>query len=209
MKKLLRYGLLVVVIGLLGYKSVYVKKLSEVKNTANAKFNAAEFAKKLWAEKMPAKMDSAVVLPDLISAIQQDKASALKNHSNALAIGNYRYALIKATGKITTINADEMQIEIPVADSVIKATIVTEYIYGNAIRDASGLVELKDFSNTTDLNSVSEELNKIVRTSVLPDFKTNAKAGDTVNLTAAVQINQEHIKWQGIELLPVRIQLVK
>jgi predicted lipoprotein len=208
MKRAIKYILIVAVVALVGYKSVYFKKLSEVKNKSNAKFDAADFSKKLWSEKMPAKIDSAVDLATFMNAIATDKEAAFKKYSNALGIGNYRYALIKTQGTVTSVNEDEVLVQLPVADSVIDAVLATEYIYGNAIRDASGLVDVKDFSNTSDLNSISEELNKAVRTTVLPPFKASVKKGDKVNIIAAVEINKEHIKWTGLELLPVRLQIV-
>jgi predicted lipoprotein len=209
MNKAVKYILVVAVIALLGYKSVYFKKLSEVKNSANPKFDAAAFSQKLWNEKMPAKIDSAVDLVVFINAVTADKEAAFQKYSNALGIGNYRYAFIKTQGTVTSVNEDEVPVQLQVTDSLINAVLATEYIYGNAIRDASALVDVKDYSNTSDLNSISEELNKIVRKTVLPSFKKTVKKGDKVNITAAVELNKEHIKWTGLELLPVRLQLVQ
>lgn len=209
MNKIVKYCLVVALVGLLGYKSVYFKKLSEIKNTSNPKFDAPVFSSKLWSEKMPAKIDSAVDLAIFINAVTTDKEVAFKRYSNALGIGNYRYALIKAQGTVVSVNEDDVQVQLPVADSTINAVLATEYIYGNAIRDASALVDVKDYPNTSDLNSISEEMNKIVRTSVLPPFKKSVKKGDKVNVTAAVELNKEHIKWTGLELLPVRLQIVQ
>ncbi len=209
MNKPVKYIILVAVIGLLGYKSVYFKNLSDVKNNSAVKFDAAAFAKKLWDEKMPARIDNAIDLSQLIQEVTAVKDSGLLKHSNALAIGNYRYALVKALANVTVVNDDEVLIQIPLKDSVIHAVLATEYIYGNAIRDASGLVDVKNFPNTTELNSISEELNKIIRVSVLPSFKSTVKKGDKLNITAAIEINKEHINWSGIELIPVRLQIIQ
>ncbi len=209
MKKPLKYIVLTALLGLVGYQSVYIKKLSEVNNAAGEKFDAAIFAKKLWDEKMPAKIDSAVDLAVLMNAVTKDKEGAFQHYSNALGIGNYRYALIKTSAKVTAVNEDEIQLQIPVADSVMSAVLATEYIYGNAIRDASGLIDIKDFPNSSDLNGLSEAMNKIVRTTVLPSFKTVIKKGDTIHIIAAVELNKEHIKWTGLELLPIRLQIIQ
>jgi len=208
MKKLVAYILIAAITGLVGYNSVYFKKLSDVRNSSVEKFDAVTFSKQLWSEKMPQKLDSAVDLAVLINAVTADKEAALNNYSNALGIGNYRYALIKTQATVTAVNEDEVLIQISVSDSALNAVLATEYIYGNAIRDASALVDLKDFSNTSDLNSISEELNKTVRTTVLPTFRKSVKKGDKLKITAAVELNKEHIKWNGLELLPLRLQIV-
>lgn len=209
MKNILKYALLVSIIGLLGYKSIYFKKLSDVKKESNKKFDAKLFSDKLWSDKMPVQMDSAVDLSVLIQAVNADKDAALKRYTNAIGIGNYRYAFIKTTGIVISVNEDDLQLNLPVGDSLMNAVLATEYIYGNAIRDASGLVDVKDFPNTADLNGISEELNKIIRTTILPSFKASIKKSDTVHITAAVELNKEHIKWNGLELLPVRLQIVQ
>jgi len=44
---------------------------------------------------------------------------------------------------------------------------------------------------------------------VLPLFKSSVKKADKVNITAAIELNKEHIKWSGIELIPLSLQIVK
>ena len=208
MNKYIKYGLLLVVVALLAYKSVYFEKLSARKSNAAVSFDAVGFSKKLWEEKMPAKLDSAIDLSQLIIAIDKEGETAINKYTNALAIGNYRYALVKLNATVTDVKEDEVILSIKHNDSLLTVNMATEFIYGNAIRDASGLVQVKDFPNTADLNSISEELNKMIRTNVLPAFKTSVKKGDNINVVAAVELNKEHIHWSNMELLPVRIQVV-
>ena len=98
-------------------------------------------------------------------------------------------------------------LNIQTGDSILQAKLATEFIYGNAVRDASRLVQVKDYPNTTDLNSISEALNKIVRTEVLPVFKPSIKKGNNVSVVAAVELNKEHIHWKELELQPLRITI--
>ena len=115
---------------------------------------------------------------------------------------------MKLNATVKDVKEDEVILSIKHNDSLLTVNMATEFIYGNAIRDASGLVQVKNFPNTADLNSISEELNKIIRTSILPAFKTSVKTGDSISVVAAVELNKEHIHWSNMELLPVRIQVV-
>ena len=209
MNRYIKYLLLIVVIGLVAYKSVYVKKLSGMKVATDEKFDAPAFSKKLWEEKLPAKLGSAAELPIFISAVKINPADAFSKYTNALGIGNYRYALIKTEGVVTSINNDDIMLQVKLGDSLMTVKLATEFIYGNAIRDASGLVDVKDFPNTMDLNNISEELNKMVRKTVLPPFKTAVKKGDKVLVTGAIEIHKEHIKWNELEIIPVYLQIVQ
>ena len=208
MNKLFKYSLLILAIVLVAYKSVYVEKLSVHNGKTRQKFDPVSFSKKLWLEQLPAKMDSAVALTNLIGAVAKEKEIALQEYTRALAIGNYRYALVKANLQVITVNEDEVLASLSAGDSTIQVKLATEFIYGNAVRDASGLVRVEDFPNTSDLNGISEELNRIVRTEVLPAVKGKLKTGDKLEVVAALELNKEHIHWQGIELYPVRIQLM-
>ena len=209
MNKYIKYLLLIVVIGLVAYKSVYIKKLSEIKAAIDEKFDAVVFSKKLWEEKLPARVSDAVDLSIFIKAVQANPADAFSKYTNALDIGNYRYALIKAEGIVTNINEDDITLQTKMGDSLMIVKLATEFIYGNAIRDASGLVDIKDFPNTMDLNNISEELNKMVRKTVLRQFKAAVKKGDKVIVTGAVEIHKEHIKWNELEIIPVQLQIVQ
>ena len=208
MKKLVKYILVIALLGLLGYNSVYFKKLSDVQKAGNEKFDAAVFAKKIWNEKITAKIDSAVQLSALMAAVSADKEAALNTYSNAIDIGNYRYAIIQTQGTVISLNDEEVQMSLILPDSNMNAVLATEYIYGNAVRDASALVDVKDFPNSTDLSSISEGLNNVIRKELLPSFKKTVKKGDKINIVAAVEINKEHIKWTGLELIPLRLQIV-
>ncbi|MGE9313667.1 DUF2291 domain-containing protein [Niabella sp. CJ426] len=207
MNKFLKYGIILVVVALLGYNSIYIKKLSDVKATAGEKFNAAIYTANLWKEKLPARMLAAVDINTLRTAIETDGARAFDEYTNALAIGNYRYALVKGTAKVDKVGVDDVTITIN-SDTPWKASLLTEFVYGNALRDASGLVALKEFLNTSDLNSISEELNKTVRQQIIPAFKSSLKAGDQIEFIGAIELNKEHIHFDDLELTPLSVKIV-
>lgn len=209
MNRYVKYLLLIVVIGLVAYKSVYVKKLSKMTVATDEKFDAVIFSKKLWEERLSAKLGSTVQLATFIKAAQSNPADAFSKYTNAIGIGNYRYALLKVEGIVTDINEDDITLQVKLDDSLMAVKLATEFIYGNAIRDASGLVDVKDFPNTMDLNNISEELNKMVRKTVLPPFKAAVKKGDKILVTGAIEIHKEHIKWNELEIIPVQLQIVQ
>lgn len=207
-RKTLKCVLYVIVIAFVCYNSIYFKKLSDIKNNANKTFDATAFADKQWKEQLPAKMNNAIELTIYLQLLQSNPIKAFQEHSNALAIGNYRYSLIKTAATVTAINQDDIDLAIANNGSIINAKLATEFIYGNAIRDASKLVDVKDFANSTDLNNISEAFNKKVKTEVLPAFKAAVKKGSKIQIVAALEMNKEHIKMDGLELIPVRLQIM-
>lgn len=204
--KLTIYILLLVLGGFTVSKSVYIKKRNAPENRAEAKFDAARFSAELWKDKLPAKLDSAIELTALIRALESNPGDAFTKYSNALAIGNYRYSLVSLQGEISAVNEDDAVIQIKHADSLLKVKLVTEYVYGNAIRDASGLVDIDSISEPAALNDISASLNKMVRSKVLPGVKQELKQGQQLEVTGAIEINKEHTRFNTLELIPVRVK---
>ena len=208
MKKLVKVFLYALFIGLVLYNSVNISKLSGLENAVPDKFDAVAYTQLLWKNRMQGKLDSAVELSTLIKEVEANQQTALDKYGNALGIGNYRYVLVKAMVNVTEIKADELQVQYQFENKQIDAVLATEYIYGNAVRDASGLVTVKDFSNTDDLNGISEAMNDKIRKEVLPSFKKAIQKGQKVQLVAAIELNKAFVKWNGLELIPIQLEIL-
>jgi predicted lipoprotein len=204
--KVIKYLLLIVLIAFLGYKSVYFRKLDEVKAASSSKaFNATTFARNFYDTKLLLRTDSAVDLSVLISLLRSEPGQAFEKYSHALAIGNIRYFLVRGEGKVTSIGDYATAVELTDQSAKANINIATEFVYGNAIRDASGLLNLNDFGNTADFNSISENINSIVRNEVLPGFVAKAKPGIDVSFAGAIELNEKYLDIDSIEV--IRIQL--
>lgn len=205
MSKPIRYLLYVAVFALMAYNSLYFKQLDEVK-AGNAAFNAAAYAKDFWEKQLMPGLDKAVELSALLTLLETDKDKAFDEYSHALGIGNVRYFMVRGTGAVT--NVDENQVTVG-TDAGSKVRIATEYVFGNAVRDASGTIDINAFTNSMDFNNVSAEINRIIREKVVPPFRSRVKKGDKVTFWGAIELNREHMQTNAPELIPVRLQIEK
>lgn len=206
----LKYIITVIVILVIGYNSVYFKKLDEVKASLTAKeFNAAKYAQTFWNNKLRPNLNKAIDITQLTAQLSGNAAKTFETYSHALGIGNLRYFLVRGKGEIVAVNEDDVTVSLKSDSSQQTVTIATEYIFGNAVRDATGLIDVNEFSNTMDFNNVSAELNKIIRDKVLPSFKSAVKNGDAIEFTGAIELNKEHLNLQKIEVVPVEIKIVQ
>jgi predicted lipoprotein len=207
MKKALKYLFAIIILVVLAFNSVYFRKLDRVKASSTT-FDAKTYARKYFDEKLLPSLNNAVEIEQLISLLNSNKQQTFEKYGHALGIGNIRYFLVKGEGKVLSINENDVTV-LAVADSNKKTiSIATEFVFGNAIRDASGKIDINEFSNTMDFNSVSAETNKIVRSQVLPQFKANVKKGDTVQFAGAIELNKEHLNVEEIELMPVQLKIL-
>ena len=208
MKKVMKYLIGIILLAVLAFNSVYFRKLDERK-ASTSKFDAKEYSRSYFNTKLTPALSNAVEINQLMSLLQANKEQTFEKFAHALGIGNIRYFLVKGEGIVTSVNENDVAV-LAKADTAQKAIrIATEFVFGNAIRDASGKIDVNEFSNTMDFNNVSSEINRIVRAEVLPQFKANVKKGDTVQFAGAIELNNEHLNVDDIELMPVQLKVVK
>src|SRR5690349_6814311 len=103
--KLVKYIIAVIAVMVIAWKSVYFKKLDEVKASRSAnKFDAATYAQTFWATKLTPNLDKAIDITQLTAMLSNDPAKTFDTYSHALGIGNLRYFLVKGKGTISSIN---------------------------------------------------------------------------------------------------------
>lgn len=202
MNKSVRYLLAVAAIALVGYNSVYIKKLDEVKKGASSAFDAGQYADNFWKEKLiPALPEKAVDLTSLLNDVNANPEKTFKAHAHALGIGNIGFFLVKGAGKVSEVGPDDIALTLTGGQTV---RLATEYIYSNAVRDASGLILITEFENTGDLNNVAKALNEKVRAGTVPLLKQHAKVGATIRFIGAVELNKAHLHTDKLTIIPIQ-----
>lgn len=202
-----RYLLLGIAIVILAYFSIEVKALDEVKQSLEATFDAKAFARDFLDKKMAPVLPQAISLPELLAKLSQNKTEAFEKYSHAVSIGDLRNFLVQGEGKVTEIQENEVLLSLSNTNPAQTIHLATEFIYGNAIRDAAGLFDIKNFSNSNDINSIAAEINRIIRSEVIPPFRKQVKAGDTVQFIGALELNQARLNVRQLEILPIQLSL--
>ncbi|MBO0948614.1 DUF2291 domain-containing protein [Fibrella sp. HMF5405] len=204
----LLYAIELALFGFIAYNSLYIRKLSDIKAAGTAAagaFQAPQYARSFWTSKLlPAAPGMATDLGTLLISLKTDKDKAFAAHSHAMGIGNIRYFLIKGEGTVTATSDNDVTVTLPTGEPI---HLATEFVFGNAARDASGLINITEFDNTTDLNNVSAELNDIIRKQVIPGLKASAKPGTKLSFIGALELNQAHLHTNDLTVIPIRTAL--
>jgi predicted lipoprotein len=201
----IKNSLLLILLFITGYNAVYFKKLNAITKEGVQNFDAKTYTAALWKNKMPAVIDAATEFDQLLLAIEKDPQLAFEKNTHALAIGNYRYAMVKMSGIVVAVHEDDFVIETDIAGSKKQLLVTTEFIYGSAVRDASGLIDIKDFTSASDLNAIAESFNETIKKTVIQPFKKRLSNGLKIELVAAVELNKENMVLDQLVLLPVQI----
>ena len=203
-KKIIKYSLTIIIVAFVAYNSVYFKKLSDVKAAAKATFDPVNYARNYLDKPLLNAAGKAPEADALINLLKSSPAKAFKTDAHALNIGNTRFFMVQGQGVIASIDENDVYL---ITDGKQPLKIATEYIFGNALRDAPGVITVNDFTNSMDLNNVSAEINKLVRSEILPPFKSKAKKGDRIVFAGAFELNQEHINLANMEIIPVLLTI--
>lgn len=200
-KTMIKKGIILILGLILAYNSVYFKKLSDVKNQKSSTFDFNTYADSLYYKGILTQSKS-IALNALVSQIKSNQENTFKTYGNRLGIGNSAFFMVETKGKIVSI--EDSKVKINTAENGI-ISIDTKYIFGNAIRDASGLVKLTDFKTNADFNKVSEAINTIIREKALPPTVQKLKVGDDISVTGALKLSKkENLE---LKILPVKIDI--
>ncbi len=158
-------------------------------------------------QKLVPALEKGVDLSTLLQQLQTTPDQSFTTHSHALGIGNIKYFLVKGDATVKNVRENEVVISLDSQPAGTELVIATEYIFGNAVRDASGLIDINAFTNSMDFNTVSAELNTLIRNKVIPPFKKSVKTGDRIQFAGAIELNQKHLDLSRIEIIPIRLTL--
>lgn len=205
MKKLLKYFIIMVVLSLVGYNSIYIKKLDELKTEkSNSVFNAKTFASNFITSKV--EILPAIKASTFLDAVKADPKNYAENKGNKLGISNDYYFIIE--GNATVLSIEEEDVIVALANTnQDKLKIATDFIFGNAIREGAKVANIGDFQNTMDYNNISVELNTIIRKTIVPNFIKNVKEGNNIYFKGAVKINTKNSKLQDLRVIPMLLKI--
>ena len=226
MKRVCKYAVAAAVIAFLAYHSIYFKSLEDVKEQQQRKrFNAAQYARDFWDNQLPDVLDKAVDAKDLIELFNANMNEAIRRYGKTPGVSRIYAYLIKGDGKILTIAEDFMEVSIREPQTNPDIKIMSGfYIPGNAVRDASGLIDVSEFTDTMKFNEISSEINKIVVKEVIrPFLDKKPKAGNTIRFFGATQVDQDAVEenlfgqlvssatgtkeFQLVKVVPIRFEL--
>jgi predicted lipoprotein len=188
------------------FSTLRFEKLDEVRARADVDaFDPQAFARDFWEQDLMNSLDEAVDLGTLMEMLEQNPSAAFDEHSNAVGIGNIRFFFVSGSGTLQQIGDNALTVSLEGKENLPSVKLATEYIFGNAVRDGSGKMNIQDFDNTMDFNKVSEALNAIVRTEVLPPLKAQAAPARSIRFTGAIEMNRSQVNLTELEVIPISI----
>lgn len=205
MSKITKYSIGILATVLVIYLSLDIQNLKKHLAESNvAKFNATDFAAKFWEESLPPSIAEAPQLVEILKQLNENPQKAFASNGKKLGISKTSYFMVNGKGKIEHVSNEYIVVSL---DDKSNVKIATDFIYGNAVRDGSGKVNIDDFLNMTDFNNVSVAINKLVKEKVVSRLKKSAAVGQVLEFSGAFGISEENVDLAAILIYPVSVKL--
>jgi predicted lipoprotein len=171
-----------------------------------AGLEADAFLDRFWNDRLLPTGLQAVDAVELLTALRQDSAATAKQYGHRLGLSSTTSYFFSGTGRISDITPSSVSIAL--GDDPTAADLVIEFgpVFGNAIRDGSGLLDVSDFPNSRDFNALSDEFNRRVEERVFPALQAGAVLGATVRFIGAAEITHPATNLQPLRMIPVLIE---
>jgi predicted lipoprotein len=168
------------------------------------KFDAVQFTQELWSGKLNASFDHAIDAKVLLDAIQASPSNAQKKYARTLSLGGGYFYYLRGEGRVLSTNSDGISLAIHPDGTNAEVVLETGMIFGNAVRDGTGLLNASDYPNLEDFNSISAELNKLVEARVLPSLREQIRVGAKVSFVGCAEVDDETTDLNPLQVVPVQ-----
>jgi len=172
-----------------------------------ATFNATQFAETFWTNQLLPTLTKSSPVEALIPLIQTAPAAAKKKYSRGSGGGDSYFYFVAGTGKIVAVSDDEISIAVTAGSTNAEISLQTGLIFGNALRDGTGLLSPSDYPNSQDYNDISAALNHIVETRVQPKLRERAKIGAKISFAGCAEVNDESADLKPLKVIPIQMTI--
>jgi predicted lipoprotein len=181
-------------------------KAAKAKKAA-AEFNPTQFAEKFWMNQLLPSLSQTVKADVLLVAIQSDPAAAKKRFSRTIGLSGTYYYFLSGSGRVVSVSDDEISLAITPGGTNAEISVQCGLIFGDAVRDGTGLLNESAFSNSQDFNDISAALDHVVETRVLPELRRQAKVGAQISFAGCAEVDDETWDLHPLKVIPIQAKV--
>lgn len=163
-------------------------------------------AEDFWEQQLATSLNKATDVEALLTQIQRDPDAARKAHARQIGLGGSYYYFVRGGGRVVSKDANSVGLA-AAAESEPAVMLEAGPIFGNAVRDGTGLLDVNDYPNSQEFNELSAELNKLVESRVLPVLRERAAVGSQVRFTGVAEVADESTDLRPLRVVPVAVEV--
>lgn len=112
-------------------------------------------------------------------------------------------------GSGTIVKVDKKGVAVALQGETKGADFVlqTGLLFGNTVRDATGLLDASSFPDSRQFNEISTELNRSIEARVIPVLKEKAVVGRQIHFAGCAEIPDEGELIRPLIIIPLEIRI--
>jgi len=168
-----------------------------------AMFDAAKVAAEFWSARLLPAAERAMEINALLAEMAKDSAAARQQHGRTLGIGGATLFLVRGTGKVTAVTDEAVVVALEGAGNQVRLNV--GLLFGNTVRDATGLLDVSAYPNSQDFNDLSTQINRLVESRVAPGLKQAAAVGKAIHFVGCMEL-EEDAKLETLPVIPLKVE---
>jgi predicted lipoprotein len=169
-------------------------------------FRAGEFVKDFWAAKLTPALTDAEDAVTVLAALRESPEQAGTMYGRKVGLGRSTLYFLRGTGTIVAVDKNHVGVKLGGDTGDADVFLETGLLFGNVVRDATGLLSGDDFPNSQQFNEISTELNRTIEASVLPPVKERAQVGDAVEFVGCAEVTNVPRDIAPLKLVPLEVK---
>lgn len=199
---------IVVVAGICwAFPPFHIRSVKQVKaDIADAKFNPADFVAQFWSAKLLPAANQATEARDVLAVIATNPEKVRERFGRTVGVSSSYFLFLRGTGRVVNADTDSIGLSLKPEGSGVDISVPLGLVFGNAVRDGTGLINSSSYPNAQEFNDISAALNHVVETQVLPEFQRIAKVGSKVQFVGCVEVSDEDSDLKPVKLSPISVK---
>jgi len=212
MPKYLRWlgGLLVVAVLWILFPPFSIVRLDEngqmPSSVDDVEFDVADFVSGFWQDVLEPSFDEATELSSLLAAVKGDPGNSRNVHGRRAGEGAMVYYYAKGEATVVELKGRKAILEV---DGEQVRLVIAPPVFGNTVRDGTGLLGVNDFDGLEEFNEVSAVLNQKVETEVMASLKGSVQVGARLSFVGCSKAPESVGDGPLLEFIPFRVEIAK
>jgi predicted lipoprotein len=152
-------------------------------------------------------LEKAADAATVVAELHNNPRQAAESYGRPVGVSRARIFCLRGVGTIVAINKKDVGISLSGTGNTPDVILQTGLLFGNTVRDASGLLQAGDFSNSQQFNEISTELNRMVETRVIAPLKEHSELGRTIKFIGCAQVVPEPAGVTPLRIIPLRVEI--
>jgi predicted lipoprotein len=172
-----------------------------------ASFDPIEFANRFWNEQLIPSLGRAPDAAKVLAEFRTNPVEAQNKFGRTVGVSSTTLVVVRGNGTIVTVDKKGVGVALELDAKGPDLILRTGLLFGNTVRDATGLLDPGDFADSRRFNEISTELNRIIETRVIPIMKEKSATGRRISFAGCAEVQEYAELIRPLMIIPLEVRI--